>query len=137
MACSAYLAAIKDMTANDMTILINSDVDPMKGNYHYLNRILGIRNGNQGKVTRSATYPHVVTDEFGNKWITKENYPNLVDQWNKFINWAYWNSCCIDEALDWCNCHQGNAFLVSDFNSDYVQSRMAEWHNQGCPVIQI
>ena len=34
----------------------------------------------------------------------------LIDTW---LTYKYWKSCCLDEAIDWCN-HQGDYQLTPD-----------------------
>ena len=45
----------------------------------------------------------------------------LIDAW---IIHKYDNSCCIDEAIDWCN-HQGNYQLTPDEMEEFMAWRDA------------
>lgn len=37
-----------------------------------------------------------------------DNTKKLINAW---LTHKYWKSCCLDEAIDWCN-HQGNYQLI-------------------------
>lgn len=45
----------------------------------------------------------------------------LIDAW---LLYKYWNSCCEDEAIDWCN-HQGNYQLTPDEMGEFIAWRDA------------
>ena len=48
-----------------------------------------------------------------------KNTKKLIDTWlaNK-----YWKSCCLDEAIDWCN-HQGNYQLTPSEMEEFIAWR--------------
>ena len=45
----------------------------------------------------------------------------LIDAW---LLYKYWNSCCEDEAIDWCN-HQGNYQLTPNEMEEFIAWRDA------------
>lgn len=49
----------------------------------------------------------------------KTKTKTLIDAW---IIHKYDNSCCIDEAIDWCN-HQGNYQLTPDEMEEFMAWR--------------
>ena len=50
-----------------------------------------------------------------------DNTKKLIDTW---LADKYWKSCCLDEAIDWCN-HQGNYQLTSDEMEEFIAWRDA------------
>lgn len=48
-----------------------------------------------------------------------DNTKKLIDTW---LIHKYWKSCCLDEAIDWCN-HQGNYQLTSDEMEEFIAWR--------------
>ena len=48
-----------------------------------------------------------------------ENTKKLIDTW---LTYKYWESCCLDEAIDWCN-HQGNYQLTPDEMEEFIAWR--------------
>ena len=50
-----------------------------------------------------------------------ENTKKLIDAW---LLHKYWESCCLDEAIDWCN-HQGNYQLTPDEMEEFMAWRDA------------
>ena len=45
-----------------------------------------------------------------------DNTKKLIDAW---LLYKYWNSCCEDEAIDWCN-HQGNYQLTPNEMEEFM-----------------
>ena len=45
----------------------------------------------------------------------------LIDAW---LTHKYWKSCCLDEAIDWCN-HQGNYQLTPNEMEEFMAWRDA------------
>lgn len=45
-----------------------------------------------------------------------DNTKKLIDAW---LLYKYWNSCCEDEAIDWCN-HQGNYQLTPNEMEEFI-----------------
>ena len=50
-----------------------------------------------------------------------DNTKKLIDAW---LQYKYWNSCCEDEAIDWCN-HQGNYQLAPNEIEEFIAWRDA------------
>ena len=50
-----------------------------------------------------------------------ENTKKLIDTW---LTYKYWKSCCLDEAIDWCN-HQGNYQLTPNEMEEFMAWRDA------------
>ena len=50
-----------------------------------------------------------------------DNTKKLIDAW---LLYKYWNSCCEDEAIDWCN-HQGNYQLTPNEMEEFIAWRDA------------
>ena len=50
-----------------------------------------------------------------------DNTKKLIDAW---LLCKYWNSCCEDEAIDWCN-HQGNYQLTPNEMEEFMAWRDA------------
>ena len=50
-----------------------------------------------------------------------ENTKKLIDTW---LTYKYWESCCLDEAIDWSN-HQGNYQLTPDEMEEFMAWRDA------------
>ena len=50
-----------------------------------------------------------------------DNTKKLIDTW---LLYKYWNSCCEDEAIDWCN-HQGNYQLTPNEMEEFIAWRDA------------
>ena len=48
-----------------------------------------------------------------------DNTKKLIDTW---LTYKYWESCCLDEAIDWCN-HQGNYKLTPDEMEEFIAWR--------------
>ena len=48
-----------------------------------------------------------------------DNTKKLIDTW---LTYKYWKSCCLDEAIDWCN-HQGNYKLTPDEMEEFIAWR--------------
>lgn len=50
-----------------------------------------------------------------------DNTKKLIDAW---LLYKYWKSCCLDEAIDWCN-HQGNYQLTPNEMEEFMAWRDA------------
>lgn len=50
-----------------------------------------------------------------------DNTKKLIDTW---LTYKYWESCCLDEAIDWCN-HQGDYQLTPDEMEEFIAWRDA------------
>ena len=48
-----------------------------------------------------------------------KNTKKLIEAW---LTHKYCESCCLDEAIDWCN-HQGNYQLTSDEMEEFIAWR--------------
>ena len=48
-----------------------------------------------------------------------DNTKKLIDAW---LTYKYWKSCCLDEAIDWCN-HQGNYQLTPNEMEEFIAWR--------------
>ena len=50
-----------------------------------------------------------------------DNTKKLIEAW---LTHKYWESCCLDEAIDWCN-HQGNYNLTPNEMEEFIAWRDA------------